>query len=146
MKTDRRLSRAAAWVMIVGGALGCGDGMQSSTSGSGGQEVSGATSTSSVGTGGTMTTTSVGTGGDTSTTSTSTVGATSSTSSGTGGSVPVVPGCYPTCATVADCATPGSILQDLDNWACTGGKCEYTGCTSTKECTDAYQKPGYVCD
>jgi hypothetical protein len=59
--------------------------------------------------------------------------------------VPVVPACYNTCGKAADCATPGTVLLDVDNWACTGGKCDYKGCNSTQECTDAYQKPGYVC-
>ena len=60
--------------------------------------------------------------------------------------MPVVPACLNTCATAADCAIPGSVILDGDNWACNGGKCDYTGCNSTKECTDYYQKPNYVCD
>ena len=132
-------------MMIVGGTLGCGEGMQSSTSGSGGQGVSGSTSTSSVGTGGAMSTTSAGTGGAMSSTSTGTGGAMSSTSTGAGGSVSSVRACKRICASVAECATPGAPLNEVDNWACTGGICDYKGCASNQQCTDYYQKPNYIC-
>lgn len=54
------------------------------------------------------------------------------------------PMCYLACDTVADCVT-ASVLYDADNYACTGGKCEWQGCNSTPECQDALSSPDYVC-
>ncbi len=55
-----------------------------------------------------------------------------------------VPQCWPTCASVGDC-TLASTLYDADNYECSGGKCHWTGCTSTVECTSALSNPDYVC-
>ena len=41
--------------------------------------------------------------------------------------------CVPACSKPADCAT-ASAAYDADNYACTSGICEYTGCNSTAEC------------
>lgn len=54
--------------------------------------------------------------------------------------------CWPTCSAPADCATPQSPILDTDNYACDGGKCRWTGCNSTTECTTAYQSPDWRCE
>jgi hypothetical protein len=54
-------------------------------------------------------------------------------------------GCWPTCSTAADCALM-STLHDVDNYDCEGGRCVWTGCNSTAECTGALMDPDYVCD
>lgn len=56
-----------------------------------------------------------------------------------------LPTCWPTCDVAADCAAASPIL-DADNYACDGGKCRWTGCNSTTECTDAYQTPDWRCE
>jgi hypothetical protein len=57
---------------------------------------------------------------------------------------PGIPLCYSTCAIPADCATPGSVLTDADNYACSNGLCQYTGCTGTPECAAVFGAD-YVC-
>jgi hypothetical protein len=45
----------------------------------------------------------------------------------------------------SDCVDPNpNVLFDSDNWTCTGGACEYTGCVGNAECDAAYG-PGYAC-
>lgn len=56
-----------------------------------------------------------------------------------------VPTCWPTCGAPADCTADSPIL-DADNYACDGGKCRWTGCNSTTECTSAYQSPDWRCE
>lgn len=56
-----------------------------------------------------------------------------------------LPTCWPTCTTASDCAT-GSVLTDADNYVCDGGKCRWTGCNSTTECTSAFGSPDYRCE
>lgn len=54
--------------------------------------------------------------------------------------------CYQKCASAVDCASNlAPPLLDSDNWACTGGSCEYKGCNTTQECTDTYMNPNYEC-
>ena len=54
-------------------------------------------------------------------------------------------GCWPTCSTASDCIIGTSTLYDADNYACSSGRCEWQGCNSTSECTDAFMMTGYVC-
>ncbi|MCL4227933.1 MAG: hypothetical protein KJZ91_25995 [Myxococcales bacterium] len=56
-----------------------------------------------------------------------------------------VPTCWPTCTGVAQCANPQSPLLDADNYACDGGKCRWTGCNSTAECTAANMSQAWAC-
>jgi len=55
-----------------------------------------------------------------------------------------IPSCYHTCASPADCASP-SALYGVDNYACTGGLCQWLGCNTTDECAQAYMNPAYAC-
>lgn len=55
------------------------------------------------------------------------------------------PSCYKSCVTPADCAI-GTILNDADNYQCTGGVCEWTGCNDSAECVAAYMDNAYVCE
>ncbi len=61
------------------------------------------------------------------------------------GTVPGIgtPSCVKTCTSPAQCAI-ASAAFDADNYACTGGLCEYTGCNSTAECAEAFGA-GYGC-
>jgi len=68
-----------------------------------------------------------------------------SDSTGPGGA-DALPTCYQTCAVAADCILPnGGTLYDADNYACEAGRCVWTGCTSTTECTSALMSPNYAC-
>lgn len=59
---------------------------------------------------------------------------------------PPLPVCVPTCGTAADCATgPAGSIIDADNYACDGGKCRWTGCNSTAECTAANMSQAWAC-
>jgi hypothetical protein len=54
--------------------------------------------------------------------------------------------CVRTCSAAADCTSSSAAAAfDADNWACTGGKCEYKGCSSTQECTDTYESSSWIC-
>jgi len=53
--------------------------------------------------------------------------------------------CWPTCSSVSDCVLGTSTLYDTDNYECTGGKCRFTGCNNTGECTNAFMNPNYTC-
>lgn len=55
-------------------------------------------------------------------------------------------GCVATCTVAADCAAPGVPLSGEKNYACTAGMCQYKGCTSTQECTGAFQRSSFVCE
>ena len=57
-----------------------------------------------------------------------------------------VPVCVDTCQTAADCAVSGSTLSDAAHFACTGGKCQWTGCKSTTECQAALGSNRYACE
>jgi hypothetical protein len=47
----------------------------------------------------------------------------------------LVPTCWQTCDLAADCASPGgNVVFDADNYECTGGLCQWTGCNSNAEC------------
>ncbi len=70
-------------------------------------------------------------------------GAGSSGASGTGGTPIETPrSCRPACTAVAQCATPMVPSYDEDNWSCTAGACDYTGCRSDAECQTL---GNYVC-
>jgi len=56
-----------------------------------------------------------------------------------------IPTCWPTCTVAADCAIAGSPLYGADNYACDGGKCRWTGCNATSECTQTNQSPNWIC-
>jgi hypothetical protein len=58
---------------------------------------------------------------------------------------PPFPTCLETCSSPADCTTSTSPLIDVDNYACEGGRCRWTGCNSTQECI-ASVGATYVCD
>lgn len=52
--------------------------------------------------------------------------------------------CQPTCATPEDCATD-TTTTNADNWACSGGVCEYLGCNNDTECVSALMDNGAIC-
>ncbi|MEW5848753.1 MAG: hypothetical protein AB2A00_08060 [Myxococcota bacterium] len=52
--------------------------------------------------------------------------------------------CVRSCTGASDCAFDGTQANDADNWACTGGLCEYLGCNTTSEC-QADLGNAYVC-
>jgi hypothetical protein len=54
--------------------------------------------------------------------------------------------CVPTCQTAADCAIPGSTMDDASHFACTAGRCAWLGCKSTSECTAALNTARAVCE
>ncbi len=56
-----------------------------------------------------------------------------------------MPSCYKSCNTPSDCLL-GSTLHDADNYQCTSGICEWTGCNNTAECTAAMLDNTYVCE
>ena len=56
-----------------------------------------------------------------------------------------VPTCWPTCSTVSQCANPNSPILGADNYACDGGKCRWTGCNDTAECTAANMSSAWTC-
>ncbi len=45
--------------------------------------------------------------------------------------------CLHTCTAASDCAI-ASPAYDADNYRCTGGLCDYTGCNSDQECVTAF--------
>ncbi len=67
-------------------------------------------------------------------------------SGGAGGGSATMQSCYPTCVVVTDCmpASPNT-LYDADNYTCTDGKCSWTGCNNTDECTSTLGSLTYVC-
>ncbi|MFH2010470.1 MAG: hypothetical protein ABI333_27975 [bacterium] len=62
------------------------------------------------------------------------------------GSLPALPtpSCYKACNTVADCDL-GTSLYSADNFQCTTGLCEFTGCNSSAECADTIMDSSYLC-
>lgn len=56
------------------------------------------------------------------------------------------PVCMPTCQKAADCAIPGSKLNDAGHFACQAGRCKWLGCRSTGECAADLQTTKVVCD
>lgn len=53
--------------------------------------------------------------------------------------------CRPTCATPADCATPGEPLSDAAHYACNAGLCDWLGCKAASECSAAAGGGTFVC-
>jgi hypothetical protein len=54
--------------------------------------------------------------------------------------------CILTCTTAADCPMQGAPgLYDAAHFACTNGRCQYTGCKTDSECADV-NGPRSVCD
>lgn len=60
-----------------------------------------------------------------------------------GGETPL---CLPTCQTPADCAVPGSPLNDAGHFACNAGRCEWLGCRNDNECAAALRSTKVVCE
>jgi hypothetical protein len=58
----------------------------------------------------------------------------------------LVPTCVPTCDTSADCAVPGSKLNDAGHFACKAHRCEWLGCKSTAECSADLHLSNVVCE
>jgi hypothetical protein len=57
------------------------------------------------------------------------------------------PACEPTCTSSADCVMQGGgLLSDKNHYACQAGRCQWLGCKSTAECTEALASSRYVCD
>jgi hypothetical protein len=54
--------------------------------------------------------------------------------------------CLPTCQTPADCAIPGTKLNDAQHFACKANRCEWLGCTSTAECAAELHTSNVVCE
>ncbi|MFO0590090.1 MAG: hypothetical protein U0441_21290 [Polyangiaceae bacterium] len=142
-----RVQVLSAWV--IGGALaaGCGSDPGSSGKGGGGGTTSQGGTTTTTSSGGTTTTG----GGGATTTTTGGGGATGGTggvggSGGTGGSggAPHIPVCVESCQTAADCVHAGEVFS-ADNYECVGGKCNYLGCLTDKECLDTYGTGTIVC-
>ncbi len=52
--------------------------------------------------------------------------------------------CSLVCQTAQDCGVSGG-LQDASHFQCSGGRCQWLGCKSTTECTDAYQRANFIC-
>ena len=52
--------------------------------------------------------------------------------------------CVQVCATTSTCGA-GTPAFDADNYACTGGVCEYAGCRSDAECQGTFMSTRYVC-
>ena len=57
-----------------------------------------------------------------------------------------LPTCVPTCTKAADCAIPGSKLNDADHFTCKAGRCEWLGCRSTAECTADLHASNVICE
>jgi hypothetical protein len=54
--------------------------------------------------------------------------------------------CVPTCSSPADCVTQGAgLLGDKNHYACVSQRCEWLGCKSTAECTQALSSSHYIC-
>jgi len=54
--------------------------------------------------------------------------------------------CAKSCQTAADCSQGGTgSAFDGDNYTCTSGGCEYTGCNSDGECAASFPNGTYVC-
>lgn len=56
------------------------------------------------------------------------------------------PLCVPTCQTAADCAVPGTKLNDASHYVCRQNRCQWTGCKSTAECTSELKVTNVVCE
>ncbi len=55
--------------------------------------------------------------------------------------------CVPTCNTAADCVMQGSgTLGNINHYACRSNRCQWLGCKSTTECTQALASSRYVCE
>jgi hypothetical protein len=59
------------------------------------------------------------------------------------GAAPVAT-CIPTCTAAADCAGK-TASDDATHYACTSGRCEWLGCKSSAECSEAFQNDKFVC-
>ncbi len=72
-----------------------------------------------------------------------------SSAAGTGGdtveSGAHTPACLPTCATVADCGTPGDPLYDPSHFACRSGLCQWLGCKAASECSAEAHGGSFLC-
>jgi len=55
-------------------------------------------------------------------------------------------GCLPTCQTPADCAIPGSALNNAAHFACKASRCEWLGCKTTTECAAELHTSNVVCE
>ena len=54
------------------------------------------------------------------------------------------PTCNLVCTTAQDCGiAPG--LEDASHFQCTAGRCQWQGCKSKAECTQAFQSENYIC-
>jgi hypothetical protein len=53
--------------------------------------------------------------------------------------------CVAVCTTAADCGTPGDALYDPSHFTCTGGQCEWQGCTSASACSSDAMGGSFVC-
>jgi hypothetical protein len=54
--------------------------------------------------------------------------------------------CLPTCQTPADCAVPGSKLNDASHYACQANRCVWQGCKNTTECAADLHASNVVCE
>lgn len=55
------------------------------------------------------------------------------------------PTCHPTCATAADCGTPGDPLYAPSHFACQAGLCEWQGCKAASECSAEAGGGSFLC-
>src|SRR4051812_40834274 len=114
------LSGLTGWLAACGGT-GATTASAGTSSGEGGAGTTGATATSTS------------TAGQSSSTST-TASTSTSTSASTGTSGGPAPRyCAKECQTAADCKLDDG-AYDTDNFACTGGACEFLGCKTDAEC------------
>jgi hypothetical protein len=65
---------------------------------------------------------------------------------GNGGADPI-PYCQVGCTTASDCTSVENGAFNADNYACSQGACQYTGCGSDAECDETYSATGvaYLC-
>jgi hypothetical protein len=54
--------------------------------------------------------------------------------------------CLATCTKAADCAAPGSKLNDATHFACKAGRCEWQGCKSSAECAADLHHSNVICE
>ncbi len=73
-------------------------------------------------------------------------GATAAGNAGSGGGTPPIARCEATCASSADCGTPGAPILSSSHYSCDAGICVWRGCATDLECQDTFHKSNYACD
>ncbi|MFS8070212.1 MAG: hypothetical protein ACMG6S_27935 [Byssovorax sp.] len=55
-----------------------------------------------------------------------------------------LPACNLVCTTAQDCGVAAG-LEDASHFQCTAGRCQWQGCKSNAECTQAFQSENFIC-